>query len=90
MTPMMQHLPDATPAIVMFLIYAFYLVARAVWFTFRRELYHEGYRDGVYSGVSKYAKLKYHPDINLVECDLSEDVVYQSSGDAYQRYVKGE
>ncbi len=76
--------------VVMFLIYLSYLVGRLVYFMLRRELYTAGYQDGIYSSMSKLAKLKYSHDMNTTICYVPDEEYWKDVNDAYKRSVEGE
>lgn len=76
--------------VVMFLIYLSYLVGRFVYFMFRRDLYTDGYQDGIYSSMSRLAKLKYSHDTNTTICFVPEEEYWKDVNDAYKRSVGGE
>ena len=86
----LKHLPDAFPMVVMFLVYAFYLVARLVYFILRRDLYTSGYQDGIYTSLSKTAKIKYSTVADVVIAFVQEDEYWKDINGAYRRNVEGE
>ena len=76
--------------VVMSLIYLSYLVGRLVYFMLRRDLYTDGYQDGIYSSMSRLAKLKYSHDTNTTICFVPEEEYWKDVNDAYKRSVGGE
>lgn len=86
----LKHLPDAFPMVVMFLVYAFYLVARFVYFILRRDLYTSGYQDGIYTALNKTAKFKYSTATDVTIAFVQEDEYWKDINGAYRRNVEGE
>ena len=76
--------------VVMFLVYAFYLVARLVYFILRRDLYTSGYQDGIYTTLSRTAKLRYSTAGDVTIAFMQEDEYWKDINDAYRRNVEGE
>lgn len=83
---MLQNISNILPAAILFFVYAFYLVARSVYFLFKRDLYLSGYQDGTYSKIDQHVKMKYHPDTNTCACVVSDTEFNEDMDAAYKRY----